>query len=79
MQGQGGNMGPELGSELAARGEETLFAYLRDPKNINVYPGNGHDAFTALSEAQAREIARYLSGLTVSSHYQGPAPPRPPQ
>lgn len=79
MQGQGGNMAPELGAEVAARGETALFAYLTDPNNVNVYPGNGHAAFTAMDEGQAREIARFLSGLTVSSRYQGPAPPAPPR
>lgn len=73
--GQGGNLGPTLGSELAARGEDALFAYLTDPENVNVYPGNGHAAFTRIDGDDARRIARYLASLSVTGAYKGPAPP----
>ena len=73
VQGQGGNMAPELGTELSAKGEDWILDYLTSGKHLDVYPGNGHAMFSGLSEDQARKLAGYLSTLTVSSRYQGPA------
>jgi mono/diheme cytochrome c family protein len=76
--GQGGGLGPPLGSELAARGEAWIADYLTSGQHIDVYPGHGHRAFATLTPDQARGIAAYLASLTVSSAYQGePAPPPP--
>lgn len=72
VQGQGGDMAPELGSELAARGESWILGYLTSGRNLDVYPGNGHRMFADLSPQQAQQLARYLASLTVSAQYQGP-------
>lgn len=74
VQGHGGNLAPELGSELSARGEGWIFDYLTSGTHLDVYPGHGHAMFARLSAVHARELAQYLSTLTVSSRYQGPAP-----
>lgn len=76
--GQGGNLAPPLGSELAARGEAAIVDYLTSGRNVNVYPGNGHAAFTELDGEQARRIARYLASLAVSGAYRGPPGTSPP-
>jgi cytochrome c553 len=72
VDGQGGNMGPPLGSEVAAKGESWIQDYITSGRNIDVYPGNGHVAFKDLNGSQAREIAHYLAGVTVSGQFQGP-------
>jgi len=72
LAGQGGNLGPELGSELAARGMPWIHDYLTSGDHIDVYPGNGHQAFTLLNEEQGRLLAEYLSELSISAQYQGP-------
>lgn len=69
--GQGGGLGPPLGSELAAKGEAWIDAYLTSGRHIDVYPGHGHRVFNTLTAAQARQIAAYLATLTVSATYQG--------
>lgn len=76
VQGQGGNLAPELGAELAGRGEAWILDYLTSGRHLDVYPGNGHAMFAGLSEERARDLAGYLATLTVSSRYQGPAPGR---
>lgn len=73
--GQGGTLAPPLGSELARKGEAWIREYLTSGRNIDVYPGHGHEAFERLDEARARRIARYLASLSVSGAYQGPGPP----
>ncbi len=72
VQGHGGNLAPELGSELSDKGEGWIFGYITSGNHLDVYPGNGHAMFAKLSEAHARALAGYLSTLTVSSRYQGP-------
>jgi len=76
--GQGGGLGPPLGSELAAKGEAWIADYLTSDKHLDVYPGHGHAAFAALTADQAGRIAEYLASLTVSATYQGPPAPPPP-
>ncbi|MBI5136744.1 MAG: cytochrome c [Nitrospirae bacterium] len=70
--GQGGNLGPELGAELAAKGEPWIFAYITSGEHIDVYPGNGHEAFAKLNAEQARLLAAFLSQLSIPARYQGP-------
>lgn len=72
VDGQGGNTGPPLGSEVAAKGEAWLQHYIASGEHIDVYPGNGHIAFKDLTPEQARQIAHYLAGVTVSGRFQGP-------
>jgi mono/diheme cytochrome c family protein len=72
VDGQGGNLGPPLGSEVAAKGEAWLQHYLTSGQNVDVYPGNGHSAFRDLTPEQARQIAHYLAGVSISGRYQGP-------
>lgn len=78
VEGQGGTMAPPLGAELAQKGEPWIRDYLTSGTHIDVYPGHGHSAFRGLNPEQAREIARYLASLTVTSAYQGPPAPSPP-
>ncbi|MFQ5509854.1 MAG: c-type cytochrome [Leptospirillia bacterium] len=73
LQGQGGNLAPEFGAELSAKGEAWISDYLTGGRHIDVYPGNGHANFVGISEVEAGQLARYLAGLTVSASYQGPA------
>jgi mono/diheme cytochrome c family protein len=73
VNGQGGNMAPPLGSEVAAKGESWIQDYITSGRNIDVYPGNGHIAFKDLQPEQARQIAHYLAGVAVSGQYQGPS------
>jgi mono/diheme cytochrome c family protein len=72
LQGQGGNMAPELGAELAARGAPWIHRYLTSGENLDVYPGNGHAMFSDITAGQAEQLTDYLSSLSVSSVYQGP-------
>jgi len=72
VDGQGGDIGPPLGSELAAKGESWIQDYMTSGRNIDVYPGNGHVAFKGLAPEQARQIAHYLAGVAVSGRFQGP-------
>ncbi len=73
--GQGGNLAPPLGAELADRGQPWLLEYLTSGTNINVYPGNGHQAFARLSHAQAVRMSELLAALSIPSHYQRRASP----
>lgn len=73
VDGQGGNLGPPLGSETAAKGESWIQNYLTSGGHIDVYPGNGHSAFRDLKPEQARQIAHYLAGVAISARYQGPS------
>jgi mono/diheme cytochrome c family protein len=76
--GQGGGLGPPLGSELAARGAAWIEDYITSGKHIDVYPGHGHRVFTRLTAAQAHQIAAYLATLSVSTAYQGHPPETSP-
>ncbi len=71
LAGQGGSLAPPLGSELAAKGEPWIHDYLTSGKHIDVYPRNGHLAFTKLNSEQAQLLAAYLSGLSITSRYTG--------
>jgi mono/diheme cytochrome c family protein len=73
VDGQGGFTGPPLGSEVAAKGEAWLQHYMTSGEHIDVYPGNGHAAFNDLTPEQARQIAHYLAGVSVSGRFQGPS------
>jgi len=72
VDGQGGSTGPPLGSEVAAKGEAWIERYITSGDHIDVYPGNGHVAFRDLTPQQAREVAHYLAGVSVSGKFQGP-------
>jgi len=72
VDGQGGDVGPPLGSEVAAKGEAWIQHYLTSGEHIDVYPRNGHLAFNDLAPEQARQIAHYLAGVSVSGRFQGP-------
>ena len=69
--GQGGNLGPELGPGLAAKGAPWIRDYLTSGKHIDVYPGNGHDAFLQIDPSGAAELADYLAGISISTQYPG--------
>lgn len=79
VDGQGGTLGPPLGSELAARGEDWIVDYLTSGRHVDVYPGNGHAAFRGLTPDQAGAIAHYLAGVSISGRYQGPPGAPPPR
>ena len=70
--GQGGNLAPELGSELAERGQPWMYEYITSGEHLDVYPAHGHQAFTQLNDEQATLLAAYLAALTVTSRYKGP-------
>lgn len=72
VDGQGGDIAPPLGSEVATKGEAWIQDYMTSGRNIDVYPGNGHVAFKGLSPEQSRQIAHYLAGVAVSGRFQGP-------
>jgi mono/diheme cytochrome c family protein len=72
LAGQGGNLGPALGSELAKRGQPWIYDYVTSGAHIDVYPGNGHEAFAQLNDEQATLLSAYLAALSVTSRYKGP-------
>ncbi len=71
LAGQGGSLAPPLGGELGQKGERWIHDYLTSGKHVDVYPGNGHEAFTRLNPEQARLLAAYLAGLSITTHYTG--------